>query len=344
MIWSNQRGARASRGCSCPWAGDGRTSTRWPTSAAASGPTGSSAATWDELVARHQGPSRDRAGQRGAAVRHARRSRSSGCSTSLAPVPVHVIHAARDIGRQVPAEWQQAVRARGRRWRTTTTCAGCTTSPSRSFWNIQDPVRCLQALGLATGAGPLPPAHRAATWRVPLACCGTATARSSGPTPAGRDPGAAPERVARASCETELLRRFNAQLGTAVPDARPLHQGGARQPDAPAPCRAPPTPVRIGVPEKWVEWITRAPTRWSPSSPPWATGSTWSAAVEDLRAQVEPVTRAPDERDRRRAARGRAPGLDPAAAGHREPTSTSGSPSRRRFSAGRDQLQERRTA
>ena len=29
---------------------------------------------------------------------------------SLAPVPVHVILAARDIGRQVPAEWQQSLR------------------------------------------------------------------------------------------------------------------------------------------------------------------------------------------------------------------------------------------
>ena len=64
--------------------------------------------------------------------------------TTLAPAEVHVILTARDIGRQVPAEWQQLVRARGRS--TYEHYMGSLrNSPTSPFWHIQDPVGVFDA-------------------------------------------------------------------------------------------------------------------------------------------------------------------------------------------------------
>ena len=101
---------------------------------------------------------------------------------SLAPVPVHVIHSARDIGRQIPAEWQQAVRARSP-MSYDDYVSTAPRGPEPVVLEHPGSRGRVQALGLPARAGPLPPDHRASTGRSAARCCGTATARSSGSTP-----------------------------------------------------------------------------------------------------------------------------------------------------------------
>ena len=109
MIWGN-RGARASKQIFLPLRRRRRTSTRWRDLRGGIWARRVIARTWDELAAGSR-PVPGRGGQRGAAVRHPAGADRAGARVA-GPVPVHVIHAARDIGRQVPAEWQQSLRAR----------------------------------------------------------------------------------------------------------------------------------------------------------------------------------------------------------------------------------------
>lgn len=61
---------------------------------------------------------------------------------SLQPARVHVLLTARDIGRQVPAEWQQAVRARSP-YRYGPWLAALRDDAGRAFWESQDPSQVL---------------------------------------------------------------------------------------------------------------------------------------------------------------------------------------------------------
>ncbi len=211
---------------------------------------------------------------------------------SLAPVPVHVIVAARDIGRQVPAEWQQSLRARSamtydewfRRLRD---------EPDRSFWNTQNPVRVHERWGPG-----LEPGHFHVL-TVPQRGAPTTMLWERFCSIFGADPNLATPLDGRQNeslgvLESELLRRFNAQLGPLFPmrDAyikvvrnhlmRPALQGS-------------PTAARIGVPEEWVDWITGRADELVRDLTALGDQVDVVGSVDDLRAQVEAATVAPDK-------------------------------------------------
>lgn len=134
---------------------------------------------------------------------------------SLAPVPVHVVVGARDIARQIPAEWQQGIRARSatsypdflERLRT---------DPEHSLWQMQDPTKVYERWGPHLEPGhfhvltlPPPGGDPDELWR---RFCSVV----------GADPGVphAPAGVTNPSlglAEAEVLRRFNGMLGDRFP-------------------------------------------------------------------------------------------------------------------------------
>lgn len=135
--------------------------------------------------------------------------------SSLAPVPVHVIHTARDIGRQVPAEWQQAMRARSAMsyedW-----LVQLSENPSHSFWQVQDPATVYRRWEPYLEKGhfhvvtvPRPGSPSRLLWD-----------RFASVIGADPELAVAPDAFQNPSlglAETELLRRFNARLGDRFP-------------------------------------------------------------------------------------------------------------------------------
>ncbi len=212
---------------------------------------------------------------------------------SLAPVPVHVIHSARDIGRQIPAEWQQAVRARSP-MSYDDYVSLLHEDPSRSFWNIQDPGCGVQAVGLPARAGPLPPDHRASHEALPARCCGTATARSSGPTPSGpRSPSrgrTSRSAWSRPSCSAGST----ASSGSSFPMRNAYIKVVRDHLMRPALLGAPGA-VRIGVPAKWLDWIEERADQVVDELAALGDQVDVVGSLEDLRASPEPVSLAPDE-------------------------------------------------
>ena len=134
---------------------------------------------------------------------------------SLAPVPVHVIVGARDIARQVPAEWQQALRARSatgypeflERLRT---------ESAHPMWNVQDPVKVYERWAPHLEPGrfhlltlPPPGGDPGELWRRFCSIIG-----------AEPDVPHTPEGLTNPSlglAEAEVLRRFNGLLGDRFP-------------------------------------------------------------------------------------------------------------------------------
>jgi hypothetical protein len=173
---------------------------------------------------------------------------------SLAPVPVHVIFAARDIGRQVPAEWQQALRSRSPmtydEW-----LSALRDDPERSFWNVQDPVAVHRRWGPALEPGhfhvltvPQPGAPSSLLWE-----------RFAGIMGLDPEQAEAPESRQNESLglvEAELLRRFNARLGSRFPLRKPYVDVVRDHLMRPALFGAPGA-RRIGVPDAYVEWVTQ---------------------------------------------------------------------------------------
>ncbi len=171
--------------------------------------------------------------------------------TTLAPAEVHVVLTARDIGRQVPAEWQQLVRARG----VSTYdyfVDHLREHPTTAFWNIQDPVGVYGRWGPFLGPGrfhlvSVPPRGNPAS----LLWERFATVIGADPTMA-----LAPSLNQNESLglvETELLRRFNDQLGDAFPMRAPYIEVVRRWVTRPALMGA--DNERIGVPAQHVDWL-----------------------------------------------------------------------------------------
>jgi len=211
---------------------------------------------------------------------------------SLAPVPVHVILAARDIGRQAPAEWQQALRARSqmpydewlRRLRD---------EPDRSFWNTQDPVRVYERWGTRLEPGhfhllTVPPrgALPSMLWDRFCSIFGADASQATMPD--------TPQNESLGVVESELLRRFNAQLGPLFP-MRTAYIKVVRDHLMRPALQGSPTSVRIGVPEEWVEWITGRADQLVQDLRALGDQIDVVGSVEDLQAQVEAATVAPDQ-------------------------------------------------
>lgn len=131
--------------------------------------------------------------------------------STLAPSDVHVIYAARDVGRQVPAQWQQVLRARAgipydefvQRLRE---------DSDATFWQLQDPL-----LNVARWCPPIP-VENFHLLLVPPAGSPPELLWERFASIIGISPGLAlrPPRSSNESLglvESEVLRRFNAQLG-----------------------------------------------------------------------------------------------------------------------------------
>jgi hypothetical protein len=171
--------------------------------------------------------------------------------STLAPAEVHVILTARDIGRQVPAEWQQLVRARGQSTyeHYVGTLRHSETSP---FWNIQDPVGVHGRWGpyLAEGCFHLvtvPPRGNPASllWERFASVIGADPSTAAAPS--------MNQNESLGLVETELLRRFNAQLGEEFPLRTPYVEVVRRWLTRPALMGA--DNERIGVPAEHTEWL-----------------------------------------------------------------------------------------
>jgi hypothetical protein len=171
--------------------------------------------------------------------------------STLAPAEVHVILTARDIGRQVPAEWQQIVRARG----VSTYdhfLGSLSTSTTAPFWNIQDPVGVHGRWGPYLGEGrfhlvTVPPRGAPASllWERFASVIGADPAKAAAPS--------LNQNESLGLVETELLRRFNDQLGDAFEMRSPYIDYVRRLLTVPALMGA--DNERIGVPGKYAAWL-----------------------------------------------------------------------------------------
>lgn len=175
---------------------------------------------------------------------------------SLAPAQVHVVMTARDYVRQVPAVWQQAVRARSPQ-RFGQWLERMLDDPDAPFWQMQDPVRVLERWG---GSLPpeqvhlvtLPPAGHdpRILWDRFCAVLDVDPNRYTGePSSTNASLGAA---------EAELLRRVNVALGSDLPLRKPYLSVVRRYLTQPV-LMTSPTGVRFGVAEEHAKFLhTRA--------------------------------------------------------------------------------------
>ena len=91
---------------------------------------------------------------------------------------VHVVLTARDLGRQIPAEWQERVKHRGRRGYARLPRRRCSATTARTdwpmwFWRVQHLPDVLDDLGRGPAARARPPRDRPARRRPARRCCGT---------------------------------------------------------------------------------------------------------------------------------------------------------------------------
>ncbi|HEX4189386.1 MAG TPA: hypothetical protein VHZ06_00215 [Marmoricola sp.] len=131
---------------------------------------------------------------------------------------VHVIYATRDPGRQVPAMWQHAVRARGAE-SLEAFLERIQTDPEASYWQDQSSVKALDRWGRFVDRGrfhlltvPAQSADPAVLW--------SRFAGIVGIDPASVDLPSGRENVSLGLVETELLRRLNERLGPRFPMRR----------------------------------------------------------------------------------------------------------------------------
>lgn len=136
---------------------------------------------------------------------------------SLQPADVHLVYTARDLGRQIPAEWQQHVKHRGTvPWGEYVQQVATGGPRGRWFWRVQNPAGVLARWGAA-----LPP-ERVHLVTVPPPGSDPSLLWRRFATVIGLDPDACDTSAARGNpslgaVEAELLRRVNLTLGDRVP-------------------------------------------------------------------------------------------------------------------------------
>lgn len=165
---------------------------------------------------------------------------------------VHVVYSARDPGRQVPAMWQHAVRARGRM--TFARYLTLLRDPEAPYWQEQSPVYALDRWGPFVKPGrfhllTVPPAGSdpGLLWRRFAGILGVDPARAA--LPQGL------ENESLGVTEAELLRRLNARLGDRFPLRRPYVESVRANFIVPA-LRTAPNAVRIRVPDDVEPWLS----------------------------------------------------------------------------------------
>lgn len=210
---------------------------------------------------------------------------------SMAPTPVHVIHAARDLGRQIPAEWQQSLRARSAmpydEW------LGRLSESDRPFWSMQDPTVVFERWKDHLEPGhfhvlcvPSKGAPHDLLWQRFCSIFGADPARAD--LPEGM------ENASLGLVESELLRRLNGQLGDSFPMRNPYIKVLREHFTLPG-LHGAPDPQRIGVPEQFHEWITSRSQQMVDDLRAIGDQVDIVGDPDDLLAQIEPATRAPGE-------------------------------------------------
>ena len=105
---------------------------------------------------------------------------------------IHIVYSARDLVRQIPAEWQENVKHR--RTRTYGRFLESLRDPERStevaqwFWGVQEVPDVLDRWGALAPPRTGPPGHRAAARLRARRCCGSASPACSASTPSSSPP------------------------------------------------------------------------------------------------------------------------------------------------------------
>lgn len=212
--------------------------------------------------------------------------------TSLAPIPVHVVHAARDFARQVPAEWQQWLRSR-----STTTYElyldRLRDVPDQSFWQTQDPSLVYARWGPYLEPGhfhvltvPPPGSDPSLLWQRFCSIVGFDPDVPHAP-PGMQNP-------SLGLAEAELLRRFNVQIGERFP-MRDRYIRVVRDNLMRDGLFSAPDPIRIGVPAPYVDWVRERARQMVDDLAALAGEVDIAGSPEDLAANVVDAVRLPSE-------------------------------------------------
>lgn len=143
---------------------------------------------------------------------------------ALRSAEVHVVYTARDLGRQIPAEWQQQIQHRGNASMGEFVDDVVYRGPlAEWFWYVQDPAAVLRRWGRT-----LPPEH---LHLITVPSQGTDPsllwhrfATLIGFTPDLYETGMARSNTSLGAVEAELLRRVNLSLGDRLPLPGPHHR------------------------------------------------------------------------------------------------------------------------
>ena len=171
---------------------------------------------------------------------------------SFGETEVHVVLGARDLVRQIPAEWQQAVRARSP-VDYLTWVQRLADDEDASFWQVQDPARVFARWSSAVSADrfhliTVPPSgttHRVLWQRFCSVLGIDGQPFDQEPTSHNQSLGV---------LETELLRRVNATLGDRFPLRHPYDRAVRAQFTQPV-LRSREQSERIAFPEQYRDWV-----------------------------------------------------------------------------------------
>ena len=243
-------------------------------------------ASWDELVETVQArPGTAVVSEELLAAMPDERSFARAVS-SVAPARLHIVCAVRDFGRGVPANYQQAIRARSSK--SYDDYLETLRDPQNELWRLQDPARLYQAWEPF-----LAHPSRFHVVTVPAAGAPQELLWERFASIIGADPGLGvanrPRNESLGVREAEVLRRFNARLGDKFPLPSPYIDNVTRNFIRPA-LRTAPEVVRIGVPEHHVEWLTARSDALVESVRQLSEKVDFVGDVEDLRAQITPAS------------------------------------------------------
>jgi hypothetical protein len=199
---------------------------------------------------------------------------------------LHVICAVRDFGRGVPANYQQAIRARSSK--SYDDYLETLRDPKNELWRLQDPARLYDAWEPF-----LDEPGRFHVVTVPASGAPQELLWERFASIIGADPDLGvtnrPRNESLGVREAEVLRRFNARLGEKFPLPSPYIDNVTRNFIRPA-LRTAPEAVRIGVPEHHVEWLTARSDALVESVRQLSERVDFVGDVEDLRAQITPAS------------------------------------------------------
>lgn len=212
---------------------------------------------------------------------------------SLAPARVHIVAAVRDYGRGVPANWQQALRARSSRTYSEY-LDNLRDDLDNALWKLQDPTRLFEKWepylqsprDFHVITVPKPGSPKTLLWERFASVIGV-------------DPDSVDivDKVRNESLgvrESELLRRFNQALGDKFPLPGPYIDNVVKNLIRTG-LRTAPGAIKIGVPEEHVEWLTERSDALVESTRKLGEKVSLVGDPEDLRAAIVPATRSGED-------------------------------------------------